>query len=118
MRFAARVIQFYRTFPKSPEAQVIGRQLIRCATSVASNYRATGKARSRREFISKLSIVVEESDESFFWLELLDVTGIKSGEERKELENEAKELTHIFSSSRKSAVENLAKTTNNKITKF
>ena len=117
MQFAVNIIQLYRKLPKSPEAQVIGRQLIRCATSVASNYRAAGKARSRREFVSKLSIVVEESDESLFWLELIQATRIESGKEHENLEKEARELTHIFSASRKSALENLNKMTNNKITK-
>jgi len=62
--------------PSSAEAQVIGKQLLRCGTSVAANYRAVCRARSRAEFASRLGIVVEEADESMLWLELLDEAGV------------------------------------------
>jgi four helix bundle protein len=66
--FALRVIRLYRALPKSTEAQVIGKQLLRCGTSVAANYRAVCRARSRPEFVARLGIVVEEADETMFWL--------------------------------------------------
>src|SRR5439155_712801 len=74
--FALRVIRAYRRLPSSDEARVIGRQLLRSATSVGANYRAACRARSRAEFIAKLGIVLEEADEAVYWLELLLETGI------------------------------------------
>lgn len=70
-RFAIRVIRLFRALPKSVEAQVIGKQLLPCGTSVAANYRAVCRARSKAEFIARLGIVAEEADESVLWLELL-----------------------------------------------
>jgi len=61
--FALRAIKLYQALPKTGEAQIIGKQLLRSATSVAANYRASCRARSGKEFQSKLSIVVEEADE-------------------------------------------------------
>ena len=69
-QLALRVIRLFRVLPRTPDAQVIGKQVLRSATSVAANYRAVQRARSRAEFISKMGIVVEESDETLFWLEL------------------------------------------------
>lgn len=60
-----------RSLPKTREADVIGKQLLRCVTSVAANYRAACRARSQADFISKVTIVEEESDESAFWMELI-----------------------------------------------
>lgn len=70
-KFALSIIDLYRKLPGAVEAKVIGNQLLRSGTSVASNYRAACRARSRAEFISKIGIVVEEADETVFWLELL-----------------------------------------------
>ncbi len=70
-QFVLRIIKLYQFLPKSGEAQIVGKQLLRSATSVAANYRAACRARSGKEFYSKLSIVVEEADETLFWLELL-----------------------------------------------
>src|SRR3954464_7901451 len=69
--FALRVIRLYREMPKSEEGRIIGKQLLRSGTSVAANYRAVGRARSRKELISKMNVVLEEADESVFWMELL-----------------------------------------------
>jgi four helix bundle protein len=88
------------------ETRELGRQLFRSATSVAVNYRAVGRARSRREFIAKLSILVEEVDETVFWLELITDGGIYSGPDLDALTKEAKELLYIFSASRKTAKDN------------
>jgi four helix bundle protein len=64
--------------PKTPEACVLGHQMVRAGTSLAANYRAGCRARSRAEFIAKLGTVVEETDETVFWLELLTESGIAS----------------------------------------
>ena len=69
--FAIRVINLYRSLPRTEEARIIGNQVLRSATSVASNYRAVCRARSRAEFIAKIGTVVEEADETVFWFELL-----------------------------------------------
>ena len=68
---ALRVIRLYRQLPARGEADVIGRQLLRSATSVAANYRASCRARSGAEYYAKLCICVEEADETQFWLELI-----------------------------------------------
>jgi four helix bundle protein len=81
----------------------MGRQLLRSGTSVAANYRAVNRARSRAEFISKISIVVEEADESVFWLELLGESGVIRQERLEELLMEARELTAIFAASQRTA---------------
>ena len=73
--FALRIVRLFRVLPKNVEGQVLGRQLLRAGTSVAANYRATCRARSHAEFISKMSVVLEEVDESSFWLELLADAG-------------------------------------------
>ena len=63
--FALRVIRLYRSLPYKTDAQVMGKQLLRCGTSVAANYRAVCRARSKAEFVAKIGIVVEEADEQF-----------------------------------------------------
>ena len=68
---AVRIIRWYKQLPKSDEMRIIGRQLIKSSTSTAANYRAVCRARSQAEFFAKLSIVVEEADETVFWLEVL-----------------------------------------------
>jgi four helix bundle protein len=78
----------------------MGKQLLRCGTSVGANYRAACRSRSRAEFISRLSIVVEEADEACYWLELLEETGIVPAKRLAELRKEADELTAIFNAAR------------------
>lgn len=70
-KFVVDNIKFFRTLPKTEEAKIIGRQLLRSSSSVGANYRAACWARSKAEFHSKLSTVVEEADESVFWMEIL-----------------------------------------------
>jgi four helix bundle protein len=94
--FALRVVKLYRSLPRSADAQVMGKQLLRCGTSVAANYRASCRARSRAEFAARIGIVVEEADESGFWLEMLAEAGIIRMALLKELLEESKELTAIF----------------------
>jgi len=87
--------------PRSTAGQVIGKQLLRSATSVGANYRAACRAQSRAEFAAKLSIVVEEADETLYWPELLRGSGLVKPERLTELLNEAGELLAIVIASRK-----------------
>jgi len=95
--FAINVIGF----TKSLENIVFIKQMIRSSTSVAANYRASCRARSEAEFYSKLSIVLEEADETLFWLEMIEECNIKSKELITPLQIEAEELMKIFAKSRK-----------------
>jgi four helix bundle protein len=70
-KFAVRVVRVYKALPFKTDAQVLGKQLIRCGTSVAANYRAACRSRSKAEWVGKIGIVVEEADETAFWLEML-----------------------------------------------
>ncbi len=108
--FALISIKFFQSLPKTDEAKIIGKQFLRSSTSLAVNYRAACRARSMQEFYAKLCIIVEESDETVFWLELLTESVIINPETNKKILKEATELLHIFSASRKSAKENLSKT--------
>ncbi len=98
-QFALRVIKLFRALPRRAEAEVIGKQLLRSATSVGANYRAACRARSRADFIAKLGIVLEEMDESAFWLELIVESGLVPARRMEPLQREANELTAIFVSS-------------------
>jgi four helix bundle protein len=98
-----RILKLCSLLPKSEAARTIGRQLLRCGTSVAANYRAVCRARSRAEFISKMSIVVEEADETVFWLELLTDTKIVSKDKLALLLKEANELLAICAASLRTA---------------
>ena len=81
----------------------MGKQLLRSGTSVAANYRAVCRARSKTEFIARIGVVVEEADESVFWLEMLTDNGIIQSVRIEPLLNEAKELTAIFTASQETA---------------
>ena len=96
-KFALQVIRLRRQLPRCDETFVIGRQ--RSATSVAANYRAACRARSRPEFLAKLGIVVEEADETVFWLELLAEAGVISRSLLCEVADEASQLLAIFAAS-------------------
>ncbi len=99
--FALEIIRFFQELPKTGEAQIIGKQLLRSGTSVAANYRAARRSRSDQEFYSKLCIVVEEIDETVFWLEMISEAKIMNPSVADALNKEAEELLFIFSSSRK-----------------
>ena len=101
--FAHRCVKLSVKLPRTYLGNHIKGQLIRCATSVASNYRAACIAQSRPSFISKLSIVLEEVDESLFWLEFIIDEQLLSSKRVLPLLKEAEELTAIFISSRKTA---------------
>jgi four helix bundle protein len=93
--FALAIIRLVKAFRREPVADVIGRQLLRSATSVAANYRSARRARSRKDFIAKMSIVEEEADESQFWLELAADAGLFDIDRIAPLRTEAGELTAI-----------------------
>jgi four helix bundle protein len=97
--FALRILRLYRALPFNQEARILGKQLLRSGTSVGANYRSACRARSRAEFIAKPGIVLEEADETVFWLELLLEAGIVGRERLEPLVKEANELTSIFVSS-------------------
>ncbi len=101
--FAHRCVKLAITLPKTALGTHIKRQLIRCATSVAANYRATLLAQTKAAFISKISIVIEESDESEFWLEFVMDEKLMQKKRVLRLFNEAHELTSIFITTRKTA---------------
>ena len=101
--FALRVMRMCRTIPSTRETNIINNQILRSATGVAANYRAVGLARSKAEFISKLGIVIEEADETVFWLELLSDSGVIPASKLRELMAEGNELVAIFLASRKTA---------------
>lgn len=99
--FAAEVVMFYDTLPMDGSTQVMGRQLIRSATSTAANYRAACISRSDKEFYPKMSIVVEEADETLFWLELFEETKKQPVEKLRPLMDESLEILKIVSKARK-----------------
>jgi four helix bundle protein len=103
-KFSSDIIKFTGFLPSTRAANVICNQILRSATSVGANYRAACRTRSRADFISKITIVEEEADETLFWLELLLESGIINiSENIKYLMSEANELVAIFVSSGKTA---------------
>jgi four helix bundle protein len=97
--FAVKIIKFYKSLSKADEVRVVGRQVLRSGTSVAANYRAVCRAKSQADFISKMGTVVEEADETLFWLELCEEADICSSAAVADLKREANELLNIFGSS-------------------
>jgi four helix bundle protein len=104
--FAHKCIKLASSLPNNALSKHIQRQLIRCSTSVAANYRAANLAQSKASFIAKISIVLEETDESAFWLEFIIDEELLKEENVSNVLNEAKELTAIFIASRKTARQN------------
>lgn len=102
-QLAVDIILLYDKIKKTDSTRVIGKQLIRSATSTAANYRAACIARSQREFFAKMSIVVEEADETLFWLEILKDANLVSEEKLNPLMTEALEILKIVSKARKSS---------------
>src|SRR3954452_24524895 len=80
-QFAVRVMKLVDSLPRTIQGRVVANQIIRSATSVAANYRAACRARSRAEFIAKIGVVEEEADETAFWLELIVECEIRSGKQ-------------------------------------
>jgi four helix bundle protein len=105
-QFALRVMKLVDVIPRTLQGRAIAKQIIRSATSVAANYRAACRARSRAEFIAKIGVVEEEADESCFCLELIIDSGLLNEERIRPLLGEAGELVAIMAASRKSAIGN------------
>ncbi len=101
--FAVRIIALVEALPRSKAAQHVSGQLLRAGTAVGSNYRAACRARSHAEFLSKLAIVVEEADESVYWLDVLAESQLVKAGRLGDLQKEANELLSIFAAARKTA---------------
>src|SRR5215469_8806139 len=99
--FALRVIRMSQALPRTREANVLVQQVLRSATGMAANYRAAGRSRSKAEFIAKIGVVLEEADETVFWLEMLSDSGIVPATKLHDLLAEANELVAIFAASRR-----------------
>jgi len=97
--FAVQIIRFYLTLPQSDVTRIIGRQLLRSGMSVAANYRAVCRSKSQSDFISKIGTVVEETDETLLWLELLTEAGLVKKDQTRTIVAETTELLKIFSKS-------------------
>ena len=98
-QFALRIIRLCDKLPARPVGRVIANQLLRCGTSVGANYRAVCRSRSTADFVSKLGIVLEEADESAYWLELVVESGLLPSAKLAPLRKEADELVAIFAAS-------------------
>jgi len=100
MQFAVRILKFADALPNKPSGRTIANQVARSGTSVAANYRAALRAKSRADFINKITIVLEEADETGFWIELTELAGLLSTRRLAALHAEAEELTKIFNATR------------------
>jgi four helix bundle protein len=104
--FALRIVKLVSALPNTTAGRVIGNQLLRSGTSVGANYRAACRAKSKSDFVYKISIVEEEADESSFWLELIIESELMRKSKIASLLKEADELTAIFVSTNKTAKSN------------
>jgi len=95
-KFAVRIVQLYAKLPKSAEAQVMGRQLLRSGTSAGAQYREARRAKSDADLVNKIEGALQELDETAYWLELLEDTNILPADRLKPLRDEADELIAIF----------------------
>jgi four helix bundle protein len=101
MQFAVRVLQFAEALPNNPSGRAIANQVARSGPSVAANYRAALRGKSRADFINKITIVLEEADETGFWIELAERAGLVLRRRLASLlKEEAEELTKIFNATR------------------
>lgn len=103
MAYALRCACLAESLKKGPTAQIVSRQLIRAATSVAANYRAACRGRSKAEFIAKLGIVEEEADEVLFWIEFAVSASLTTEHRIADLAAEGEELLSIIVTSKKTA---------------
>ena len=106
-QFGVRVVNLVRALPKTVEARAVGAQLVRSGTAVGANYRASCKARSKAEFVAKVGIVEEETDESACWLEMIIATEMLKSSRVDPLLRESRELERIFGKSRVTASRSL-----------
>jgi four helix bundle protein len=103
MQFAVRILKFADALPNKPSGRTIAHQVARSGCSVASNYRAVLRGKSRADFINKITVVLEEADETAFWIELTERTGLLPPKRLAGLRAEAEELTKIFNATRTAA---------------
>lgn len=101
MDFAVRVLRMAESLPKSVSGQTVARQVARSGTSVAANYRSALRGKSRADFLNKITIVLEEADETGFWIELSERAELLPKSKLTALANEAEELVKIFSATRR-----------------
>lgn len=94
--FALRIVRLFSALPKTTEAQVLGKQALRSETSVGANYREAHRARSKSEFIAKLGDCLKELDETAYWLELLNDSGVVTAAKLSALRDECNQLLAIF----------------------
>ena len=104
--FGIAIIRLTESLPKTRTADVIAKQLLRCGTSIGANYRAACRARSRADFIAKMGIVEEETDEAMYWLEILAELNLIGEDQTRVLYDEANELLAITVASIKTAKRN------------
>ena len=105
--FALRILKLVSALPNTIAGRAVGNQVVRSGTSVAANYRATCRARSKAEFVAKIGVVLEEVDETLLWLELVSESRMLPPKRVEPLLIEANELVAIMVTSRKSAAFNL-----------
>ncbi|MEJ7699425.1 MAG: four helix bundle protein [Pyrinomonadaceae bacterium] len=94
--FAVRIIKLFAALPKTTEAQVLGKQILRCGTSVGAQYREAQHAKSDADFISKIEGSLQELEETAYWLELIEELSLFNSEKLQSIRQETKELTAIF----------------------
>jgi len=104
--FAVKIVRLFESLPQKRTAYVLGRQLLRCGTSVGANYRSACRAKSTADFVAKMGIVEEEIDETMYWLELLVEVGTLKVEEVEAILKESNELLAIVVASIKTARKN------------
>ena len=105
-QFALRVFKLADHLPKNAAGRTVANQVVRSASSVGANYRAACRARSKADFISKITVVLEEADESCYWLEVIIDGKLLDSDRVKPLLQEANEITAIIAASRATALKN------------
>jgi four helix bundle protein len=103
MDFAVRVLRLADSLPQTVSGQTLARQVARSGTSVAANYRSALRGKSRADFANKITIVLEEADETDFWIELAERAGVVEAKKVLGLRTEAEELVKIFAATRRTA---------------
>ena len=106
-QFHVDIVKLCESFPRNAAGFEIAKQIIRSAGSVGANYRASSRAKSKADFIYKIQIVLEESDETLYWLEIIQNTQLSKDKNLPMLIKEANELTSIFAATTKTAKSNL-----------
>ena len=102
-QFAVRVLKLADALPNKTAGRTIANQIARSGCSVAANYRAALRGKSRADFVNKITIVLEEADETAFWIEMIERAGLLPPKRLIELRTEAEELTKIFNATRMTA---------------